>query len=83
LDDRFFTEEDHLERSALAPIAAEVLMKVLYGARTCRPDLLFAVCSLVREVAGWTCAYDKRLHRFIYYKCTFNFSLYSTVGDPL
>ena len=84
LDDHLFTAEDHLERGALAPIAAKVLMKVLYGARMCRPDLLFAVCSLAREVTRWTRACDKRLHRLIcYIQGTKNVSLYSTVNDSL
>ena len=84
LDDHLLTAEDQVERGALAPIAAKVLMKVLYGTRMCRPDLLFAVCSLAREVTRWTRACDKRLRRLIsYIQGTKTLSLYSTVGDPL
>ena len=59
-------------------------MKVLYYARVCRSDLLFAVCFLAREVTRWTRACDKRMHRLIsYIQGTKTLSLYSTVGDPL
>ncbi len=37
----------------LAPLAARVLMKVLYAARWCRQDLLFDVRQLARCVRKW------------------------------
>ena len=41
------------EKGVLAPIAAQALMKLLYGARYCRPDLLRAISTLARCVTKW------------------------------
>ncbi len=46
----------------LAPIAAKVL-KVLYAARLCRPDLSHAVTMLARQVSNWAVVCDAKLHR--------------------
>ena len=51
----------------LQPIAARVLMKVLYAARMCRFDLLRAVCGLATKITRWTASCDKRLHRLMSY----------------
>ena len=42
----------------LAPIAASILMMILYGARMARLDLLRAVCHMSRFVTKWTPACD-------------------------
>ena len=47
LDEHNFTDEDLQEKGLLAPVAASVLMKVLYTARCERFDLLFPVCVCV------------------------------------
>ena len=63
LDDQNFTEEDWTDtKGTLAPIAASVLMNMLYLARCCRFDLLFPVCALAREVTKWTNACGNHLH---------------------
>ena len=51
----------------LQPIAASVLMKVLYGARMARYDLLRPTCRLACHVANWTEDCDRRLHRLMCY----------------
>ena len=84
LDDSTFTPEDLETKGELSDIAARVLMKVLYAARMCRYDLLYAVSSLAREVSKWTRACDKRLWRLIcYINSTIDLVLVSVVGDPL
>ena len=55
------------EGGILQPIAASCLMKVLYGARMARPDLLRATCYLARLITKWTTACDKMLHRLMCY----------------
>ena len=57
--------EPHLfeEKGQLAPIAARVVLKILFLARQFRYDLLFAVNTLARDVTKWTTACDRRLHR--------------------
>ena len=48
-----------------------------------RPDLLWAVNSLAREITKWNKACDKRLHRLIaYLRSTSNWVQKCWVGDP-
>ena len=69
-------------RGRLQPIAARVLMKVLYGARMARYDLLRAVNGLATEITQWTPRCDMRLHRLMGYIChTLVMELYGWVGD--
>eukprot|EP00969_Alexandrium_andersonii_P347662 15371511-Alexandrium_andersonii.AAC.1 len=42
-------------------------MKVLYGARMARADLLKCVCSLASRVNHWGSAVTERLHRLMCY----------------
>ena len=66
----------------LQPIAARVLMKVLYGARMARYDLLRAVCNLASCVTKWTEQQDKDLYRFIcYINSTLEFEQVGWIGD--
>ena len=72
------------QRGRLQPIAARVLIKVLYGARVARYDLLGAVNGLATE---WTLRCDMRLRRLMRYIChTLDMKLYGWVGgkaEPL
>ena len=54
-------------KGVLAPIAARVLMKVLFAARMARFDLLRAVQGLAARVTKWSAECDKALHRLICY----------------
>ena len=51
--------------SRLEPYAAKVLMKILYGARMARFDLLRAVCLLATQITKWDAYCDRRLHRLV------------------
>ena len=51
----------------LQPIAAKVLMNILYAARMARFDLLKAVCHLACHITRWTSQCDRRIHRIICY----------------
>ena len=63
-------------------IAAKVLMKILYGARMARLDLLRAVCHLARYITRWDSACDKRWHRLVaYIHWTMDYKLVGWVGD--
>ncbi len=59
----FTTAREDGEGVTLQPIAAKVLMKVLYAARMARFDLLRAVCKLARSISKWDEQCDKRIHR--------------------
>ena len=68
----------------LQPIAAKVLMKILYGARMARYDLLNAVCKLAACVTKWTEQQDIDLFRLIcYIQSTLHYRLVSWVGDDI
>ena len=49
----------------LQPIASKVIMKVLYGARMARYDLLHACQALACKVIKWSTTCDRRLHRMM------------------
>ena len=67
IDDHQLTPEDNVTQGVLAPVAAQIVLKVLYLARMSRPDLLWSVNTLARMVTKWNQACDKRLHRLIAY----------------
>merc|ERR1711884_633594 len=67
-----------------APIAAKVLMKVFYGARYCRPDLLRAITFLACCMTKWPADCDRRLHRLrCYLSCTLDHIQMGWIGDKL
>ena len=62
----------------------EPLMKILYGARYARFDLLRATCHLACFITRWTSDCDKRLHRLIcYMHSTRHLRMIGWVGDSL
>ena len=66
----------------LAPVAASVLMKILYGARAARWGLLKVVQLLASRVTKWSRDCDRALHRLVcYINCTLNHCLTGFVGD--
>ena len=71
--------EDH--KGQLAPKASSILMKILYGARAARWDLLKIVQTLATRVTKWTVECDRALHRLIcYINCTSGYTLRDYVG---
>ena len=54
-------------KGKLAPIAAKVLMKIMYCARMGRIDLLRAIGRLAQQITRWTELCDQKLHRIIQY----------------
>ncbi len=75
-------EPDSLEeRGELSDIACSVLMKVLYGARMARWDLLRAIGNLSSRVTKWFKACDKSSHRpMCYINTTVGYTLTGYVG---
>ena len=75
-------DDDSEPRGALAKVASSVLMKLLYGARVARWDLLKAVTRLAGRVSRWTRQNDAELHRLIsYVDSTIELVLWGWVGD--
>ena len=67
----------------LAPAASSVLMKIVYGARAARWDLLKAVQVLATRVTKWSRGCDRALHRLVcYIDSTADYVLRGFVGDP-
>ena len=57
-------------------------MKILYGARFLRYDLLWPLASVARQISKWNKASDRRLHRLVsYLDTTIDYSLEAFVGD--
>ena len=67
IDDHMIPPEDFEKSGELSAVAARIVLKALYAARFGRPDCLWAVNSLAREVTRWNVACDKRLHRLMAY----------------
>ena len=82
IDDHLMTTEDFVNKGVLSSVCSRIVLKILYLARLSRPDLLYAVNTLAREVTRWNVACDKRLQRLIaYIHHTVNYEQYSYVGD--
>ena len=83
IDDHLISVEDFETKGHLAPHASKAVLKCLYLARKARPDLLWTVNDLARNVTKWNVASDKRLHRLIcYIHTTYKYSLHCYAGDP-
>jgi hypothetical protein len=68
----------------LASSAASVLMKVMYGARMARPDLLRPVQALARFMTKWTRQQDLELHKLMcYIHTTKSWKTVGWVGDDI
>ena len=67
MDDGQFAPTEFYEEGEVSENAAKIVLKALYAARVARPELLWAVNTLAREVTKWTKACDRRLHRLMSY----------------
>ena len=59
------TPIDNKKVGRLEPIAASMLMKILWAARNSRFDLLRATTHLACYLVKWTQLQDKKLHKLI------------------
>ena len=59
--------EDPNARGTLQPLASSILMRLLYGARYARFDLLKAIARLASNVSYWSTDCDRRLMRLMAY----------------
>ncbi len=82
LPDEALTAADEESVGELREDACKVLMKILYGARIARFDLLNPTRALASCVTKWTRACDKKLHRLVsYIYHTRDHVLQGTVND--
>ena len=77
-------DSDEKVRGKLAHCAANIVMKVLYGARFARVDLLRIIGFLACQLTRWTSTCDGRLFQLV---CSCDTTVKSVqvawVGDPL
>ena len=84
-----FLDETKIENSPseskeglLAPIACKVLMKILYGARLARFDLLRPIAALASKITKWDSVCDRMLHRLVcYINSSLDYELKGHIGD--
>ena len=67
IDDHQLGPDDFTSSGKLSAVAARIVLKCLFVSRMQRPDCLWSVNTLAREVTRWNAACDKRLHRLICY----------------
>ena len=80
-DDKAYDDSEE-PRGVLQSKASKVIMKVLYGARMCRYDLLHACQALACKVTKWSLRCDRRLHRLIaYIHQSIDLCMYGWIGD--
>ena len=78
------TLQDGSAQGRLQPIAASILMGILYAARMARFDLLRATCRLACYTTCWTAACDVRLMRLMrYMSTTLSHRQVGWVGEPI
>ena len=65
--DEDFTPKGSEKPGTLAKSASSHLMKVLFAARLCRPDLLVAITRLASKVSAWQECHDRALKRLFQY----------------
>ena len=63
IDENNLSDDCFEEQGELAPHASSLLMKVLYGARYARGDLIRPTQLLARRVTKWRKIGDMRIHR--------------------
>jgi len=78
------TEGEDDPKGELQPIAARVLMKILYAARMARYDLLRPTCYLATKITKWSKRCDRALHKLVsYINSSLNLKMTSWIGDPM
>ena len=83
MDDHTFTQAEMVDKGKLSEVSARIVLKCLYLASVARPDLLWTVNLLARQVTKWTKACDRRMERLIsYIHHTKDHNHANYVGDP-
>ena len=73
---------EELNSAVLAPLAATMLMTLLYSVRVGRYDLFKAVQALAKLITRWDAKCDRRLHRIMsYVRSTADYKMVGWIGD--
>ena len=75
-------DSDFEARGEMSGDASKILMKILWSARLCRPDLMKSISDLTRRITKWSKGDDRKLYRLMcYLKQTANFHLEGHIND--
>ena len=84
LDENKITVDMHTTTGALAPVAAQIVLKMLWLARNYRYDIYYTVNYLARYVTKWSKACDAMLfHLTCYIHSTSQYVQQCAVGDSV
>ena len=82
LDESKVENSSENEEGMLAPVACKVLMKIRYGARLARFDLLRPIAALASKIIKWDTVCDRMLHRLVcYINSPLGYKLEGHIGD--
>ena len=82
-----FLDESKVEspsenKGPVAPISCKALMKIMYGARLARFDLLRPIAALASKITKWDTVCDRMLHRLVcYINSSLDYKLKRHIGD--
>ena len=84
MDDNMFKPNEWIDKGELSGDAAKIIMKILYGARFYRWDLIRDINYLARKRNKWTNMCDRRVYRLIcYINSTKDWMMHSVIGDAI
>jgi len=79
--DEDFVPKGQDQPGLMAKSASSHLMRMLFAARLCRPDVLVAITRLAARVSCWQRCHDRHLHRLFQYLAHHSdVELYGTIG---
>ena len=77
------TDKDYQSSGQIGQKASSILMKFLWLARLCRPDLSFPIYLLAGQITTWSRNADKQLFRLVcYLHSIILLCLFITIYDP-
>ena len=84
LEEGSLLPDDDTVKGQLLPVAARLVMKLMWLCRTSRPDITFAVNLLAKHITIWTANDDKRAARLIgYLSSTVDLAHFMVINDRL
>ena len=84
LEEGSLLPDDDAVKGQLLPVAARLVMKLMWLCRTSRPDITFAVNVLAKHITIWSANDDKRAARLIgYLSSSVDLAHFMVINDRL
>eukprot|EP00435_Cladocopium_sp_Y103_P075165 s9_g54.t1 len=84
LEEGSLLPDDDAVKGQLLPVAARLVMKLMWLCRTSRPDITFAVNVFAKHITIWTANDDRRAARLIgYLSSTIDLAHFMVINDRL